>query len=102
MSLIEDQLFERGEALEQHLEQDAVNNRKIISYVRSRVTDETLQNIRTALNSGSNQTFDLGDQKLGLGYDGLYHVFERGSDGVFTEVVLPDLPEETSETQRAA
>ncbi|MBI5466735.1 MAG: hypothetical protein HY975_00760 [Candidatus Kerfeldbacteria bacterium] len=99
MSMIEDQIFEREAAMQEHIERDEVNNRKIIVYLQPRLEADVLKHIEQALSSGSDQTFDLGDQKLSLGVDGLYHVLERGMDGRFHEV---ELPEETNETQRAA
>lgn len=99
MSIMEDQLFEREAAMNAHIENDEANNRAIIEYLGTRIDHVALESVRAALASGGNQTFDFGQRKVGLGYDGHYHVFERGSDGKFFEV---DLPNETNEAQRAA
>lgn len=100
MSIIEDQLLERQEALQEHLEKDAENNRKIMVFLRAHVKNEQgLGQVEQAIQSGSDQTFDFGELKVAIGFDGLYHVLQRGEDGKFHAVELPNPAEEI---QRAA
>ncbi len=100
MSLMEDHLHEQQEVMEEHLEIDAENNRKILAFLKTRVKDEkSLELVKRALQSGGDHTFDFGDMKVALGFDGLYHILQSGEDGKFHQI---ELPEVTEDIQRAA